>query len=56
MVIPMITIALISSSCISIAPESVAGEKERGTIGLVLIAPIKKSEIALSKIISFFDQ
>lgn len=38
------------SGCISVAPESIAGEKERGTIASLLITPVKRSHIALGKI------
>ena len=40
------------SSCISVAPESIAGEKERGTIATLLVTPMKRSSLALGKIIS----
>lgn len=50
--LPFIVISLLYSSCISICPESIAGEKERGTIATLLITPIKPSELALGKISS----
>lgn len=34
----------------SVAPESIAGEKERGTIASLLITPLKRSHLALGKI------
>ena len=40
------------SGCVSIAPESIAGEKERGTLTTILVTPIKRSELAIGKIIS----
>jgi sodium transport system permease protein len=40
------------SGCMAIAPESIAGEKERGTIATLLVTPMKRSELALGKIIS----
>jgi sodium transport system permease protein len=36
----------------SIGPESIAGEKERNTISTLLITPIKRSELAIGKIMS----
>ena len=35
-----------------IAPESIAGEKERGTIATLLVTPIKRSELVVGKIVS----
>ncbi len=49
-VLPMIVISLLFSTCLSICPESIAGEKERGTIATLLITPIKRSELAGGKI------
>ena len=34
------------------APESIAGEKERGTIATMLITPIRRSDVALGKILA----
>src|SRR5574344_1265392 len=51
-ILPMVLLSLLGSTCLSLAPESIAGEKERGTLGLVLIAPIKRSELAIGKIIA----
>lgn len=50
--VPMLMFALLASACISFAPESIAGEKERGTMATMLITPVKRSQIALGKIIS----
>lgn len=49
---PMITIMLLYSTTITICPESIAGEKERGTIASVLITPIKRSELAIGKVLA----
>ncbi|MFQ7035420.1 MAG: ABC transporter permease subunit [Candidatus Borkfalkia sp.] len=35
-----------------IAPESIAGEKERGTIATLLVTPIKRSELVVGKVLS----
>lgn len=52
MLLPMLLMTLSFSSCISVAPESIAGEKERGTIATLLVTPMKRSSLALGKIIS----
>ena len=49
-VIPLVTISLLFSTVISICPEAIAGEKERGTLASLLMTPIKRSELALGKI------
>ena len=40
------------SGCMAVAPESIAGEKERGTIATLLITPTKRGSIALGKIMA----
>lgn len=52
MLIPLLMFSLLASSCISVAPESIAGEKERGTMATMLITPVKRIEIVLGKVIS----
>lgn len=52
MLVPMLMFALLASACVSVAPEAIAGEKERGTIATILITPIKRWQLALGKIIS----
>ena len=49
---PMLLLMFLFSGCISIAPESIAGEKERGTLGAMLVTPAKRSHIALGKLFS----
>ena len=51
-ILPMLLLMLMYSGCMSIAPESIAGEKERGTIAALLVTPVRKSELAAGKIIS----
>ncbi|MDR0571205.1 MAG: ABC transporter permease subunit [Clostridiales Family XIII bacterium] len=51
-VLPLLLIIFLYSGCLAIAPESIAGEKERGTIATLLVTPIKRSELAIGKIIS----
>lgn len=49
--LPFLIVTLLFSSCMSITLESVAGEKERGTLATVLVTSVKRSHIALGKII-----
>ncbi len=51
-IMPMILLIFMYSSCVALAPESIAGEKERGTIATLLIMPIKRSQIAIGKILA----
>ncbi len=50
--IPMLFLTLLFSGCCSVAPDFIAGEKERGTIATLLVTPMKRSSLALGKIIS----
>ncbi|MBQ9151388.1 MAG: ABC transporter permease [Clostridia bacterium] len=50
MLMPLLLIMLMFSSCMAMTSESIAGEKERGTIATLLITPIKRSELAIGKI------
>ena len=52
MMLPMLMMMFLFSGCMAIAPESIAGEKERGTIATLLVTPMKRSELAIGKIIS----
>ncbi len=52
MMIPMLMFSLLASACIAVAPEAIAGEKERGTMATMLITPVKRIEIVLGKIVS----
>ena len=49
---PMLMFALLASGCVAVAPEAIAGEKERGTMATMLITPIKRWQLALGKILS----
>lgn len=51
-VVPMVLLVLLFSGCMAVAPESIAGEKERGTLATMLVTPVKRSYIAVGKIIS----
>lgn len=50
--IPMLLLLMAFSGCMSIAPPSIAGEKERGTIATLLVTPLKRNELALGKVLS----
>ena len=49
--LPFIVVIMIFSSCMSVTLESVAGEKERGTLATILVTSAKRSHIALGKIL-----
>lgn len=51
-IFPMLLMMFIFTGCQAIAPESIAGEKERGTLGTLLVTPTKRSDIAIAKILS----
>ena len=51
-VLPMITISLLYSSVLSLCPEAIAGEKERGTLLSVLSTPITPTEFATGKLLA----
>lgn len=50
--LPMLLMLFLYSGCMAVAPESIAGEKERGTIATLLVTPLKRWEFALGKILS----
>lgn len=52
MMMPLLLMMFVYSGCMSIAPESIAGEKERGTIATLLVTPAPRSQIALGKILA----
>jgi sodium transport system permease protein len=52
MLMPEILIAFLFSGCMAVSAESIAGEKERGTITTLLVTPAKRRDIALGKIIA----
>lgn len=51
-VLPMITVSLLYSSVLSLCPEAIAGEKERGTLLSVLSTPITPTEFATGKLMA----
>lgn len=52
MMLPMLLMMFLFSGCMAVAPEAIAGEKERGTIATLLITPVGRSQIALGKIMA----
>ena len=52
MILPLLLMTFLFSGCTAIAPEAIAGEKERGTIATLLVTPMKRSALALGKIVS----
>ncbi|WP_080798532.1 ABC transporter permease [Arabiibacter massiliensis] len=51
-IVPMLLLIFLFSSCMSIAAESVAGEKERGTMATLLATPVRRRDIALGKVLA----
>lgn len=52
MIMPMLILMMLFSGCLSVSAESIAGEKERGTIATLLVTPMKRRDLALGKMIS----
>ena len=52
MLMPMLIMMFLFSGCLGIAAESIAGEKERGTIATLLVTPMKRNQLALGKMLS----
>ncbi len=50
-ILPFIIVCFVFSACMSVTLESVAGEKERGTLSTILVTSAKRSDIALGKIL-----
>lgn len=51
-IVPLLLLILVFTSVMSIAAESVAGEKERGTMATLLATPINRRDIALGKVLA----
>lgn len=51
MIMPYLLVLLLFTGSMSVIPESIAGEKERGTIATLLVTPIKRSHFAIGKIL-----
>jgi len=52
MMMPMLLFIFLFSGCMGLALESITGEKERGTLATLLVSPLKRSELAVGKILS----
>lgn len=52
MIMPMLVLMMLFTGCLSASAESIAGEKERGTIATLLVTPMKRRDLALGKMIS----
>jgi sodium transport system permease protein len=50
--LPLFIIIFLFSGCMGVAPESIAGEKERGTMATMLVTPLARWELALGKVVS----
>lgn len=50
--LPLLLLVFLFSGCMAVAPEAIAGEKERGTIATMLITPVKRSELVMGKVLS----
>lgn len=53
-VLPMLLLMMVFTVCMNLAAETVAGDKERGFLNTMLIAPVKRSSIAAGKAICIF--
>jgi len=49
---PLLLLIFLFSGCMGLAPESIAGEKERGTLATLLVTPLGRSQLAAGKILS----
>ena len=49
---PFLILIFISSGVVGLTAESIAGEKERGTLATVLVTPIRRGEYAVGKILA----
>ena len=52
MLLPMLLIIFAFSGVMGIVPDSIAGEKERGSMATLLVTPVKRHNLALGKLIS----
>ncbi len=52
MLLPFLIMIFLCTGVMSVAPESIAGEKDRGTIATLLVTPLKRTDLAVGKIIS----
>ncbi len=51
-ILPLLMAVLVFSACMSVTLEAVAGEKERGTLSTILVTSVRRSHIALAKVVA----
>ena len=51
-ILPMIIVIFVFAGSMSIGADAIAGEKERGTLASLLMAPIKRNDLILGKVFS----
>jgi len=52
LILPFVLMIFLFTACMALATESIAGEKERGTIATLLVTPLGRWELALGKILT----
>ena len=52
MIAPYLLVMFLFSGCMALSSESIAGEKERGTIASLLVTPVDRKEIATGKVLA----
>lgn len=52
MMLPMLLNTLLLSGCMAVSSESIAGEKERGTVATLLVTPASRGSIAAGKVLA----
>ncbi|MBQ8293387.1 MAG: ABC transporter permease [Bacilli bacterium] len=52
MILPMFLMIFVFAGGLSVGADAIAGEKERGTIATIMMAPINKNEIVIGKVAS----
>lgn len=51
-IVPLLIVIFIFAAALSIAPDIIAGEKERGTLATLLVTPVSRGSFALGKILA----
>jgi len=50
--LPLLMMIFLFSGCVAVAPESIAGEKERGSIATLLVTPLGRGQLAAGKVLA----
>jgi len=50
--LPLLMMVFLFSGCVAVAPESIAGEKERGSIATLLVTPMGRGQLAAGKVLA----